>query len=61
MDNETLHRTKHTILFQVVRDILIEKGLVADSKEFYKRYNDNVEKSGLSEEDIKALKEDRKA
>ncbi|GIN38388.1 hypothetical protein [Heyndrickxia oleronia] len=55
-DLNKLYRTKHTILLQVVRDILVENKLTTH-EQFNKKYIEKVDMHEMPEEDKTALKE----
>ncbi len=56
MELDKHYRVKHTILLQVVRDILIKNNLTT-REEFKELYLDRVESSTLTEDDKEVLKE----
>jgi hypothetical protein len=54
LEQDKLVRVKYVIMVQVIRDILIENGLIT-REQFREKLLEKVKQSGLSEEDIKEL------
>jgi hypothetical protein len=56
MEINDLHRVKHTVLLQVIRDILIENNLTTRD-DVRKRVIDKLENTNLSKEEIADITE----
>jgi hypothetical protein len=54
LGQDKLVRVKYVIMVQVIRDILIENGLIT-REQFREKLLEKVKQSGLPEEDIKEL------